>query len=327
MSEKDQYILLIQKKLSGEISDEELSQLEKIKNYSRENEELYSKYLKLLEKINPAQPPVPFNSEAGWSDISERLDLNNIAAPSLKKLNYYWYSAAATIIAFAAAFIYYIVVGSSVVNIESGINKTKKIILPDKSVVILNRSSEIEYDWDENTATRKVKLEGEAFFSVEKDSKPFIVETKNSSVNVLGTKFNVQSKNTKTTLAVSEGRVLFYNLQKPEETRVLQKNEISFCNNSNIPTAPVKVNADSVLVWHSRKFKFVNAGIEQILSELQRAYHFEFELKLEKNSTKTLSASYNNQELELILETICKAMDIKVEEKNGVYYLSDNIEQ
>ncbi len=69
-----------------------------------------------------------------------------------------------------------------------------KTILPDGSTVWLNAGSKIYYDKDFSGALREVKLEGEAFFDVQKDAgKPFIVHTAGVDIKVLGTAFNVKS--------------------------------------------------------------------------------------------------------------------------------------
>ena len=69
-----------------------------------------------------------------------------------------------------------------------------KIVLPDGSIVQLNGDSYMKFDPSFHSKERKVTFEGEAFFQVAHDSShPFVVETPNFSVKVLGTKFNISS--------------------------------------------------------------------------------------------------------------------------------------
>lgn len=85
-----------------------------------------------------------------------------------------------------------------------------KIFLSDGSVVWLNAKSSISYFKHFTDSNRIVTLEGEAFFDVAKDSlNPFIVRTNGVTIEVLGTQFNVNSRNSKEEVAVAlvEGEV------------------------------------------------------------------------------------------------------------------------
>ena len=66
-------------------------------------------------------------------------------------------------------------------------------LLPDGTTVWLNAGSKLYYENDFN-GTREVRLEGEAFFDVVKQTdRPFIVHTSGIDIKVLGTAFNVKS--------------------------------------------------------------------------------------------------------------------------------------
>ncbi|MET0300467.1 MAG: FecR family protein [Flavitalea sp.] len=68
------------------------------------------------------------------------------------------------------------------------------LVLPDGSRVWLNAKSTLTYDKDFNTRIREVRLSGEAFFDVKKDSsRPFLIHTSDMDLRVLGTTFNVKS--------------------------------------------------------------------------------------------------------------------------------------
>jgi ferric-dicitrate binding protein FerR (iron transport regulator) len=67
------------------------------------------------------------------------------------------------------------------------------VTLPDGSVVFLNVSSKLTYDYGKEDS-RQVVLEGEAFFDVFKDEeRPFVIHTKKMDITVLGTTFNVRA--------------------------------------------------------------------------------------------------------------------------------------
>lgn len=73
--------------------------------------------------------------------------------------------------------------------------ETYMVILPDKSKVWMNAASSLTYTTNLlKNGIRSVKLNGEAYFEVAKDKlHPFVVETKNQQVKVLGTHFNINA--------------------------------------------------------------------------------------------------------------------------------------
>ena len=90
-----------------------------------------------------------------------------------------------------------------------------KVILADGTQVWLNSGSTLSVSMD-NDNRRKVKLSGEAFFDVTKDKEvPFLVETKEYTVKVYGTQFDVR----------------VYNDQIESET-ILKEGSISILTNS-----------------------------------------------------------------------------------------------
>lgn len=69
-----------------------------------------------------------------------------------------------------------------------------RIILPDSSIVFLNADTKLNYPRQFNKNKREVYLDGEAFFNVKRDpTRPFIVHTSGIQVKVLGTTFNVKA--------------------------------------------------------------------------------------------------------------------------------------
>ncbi len=85
------------------------------------------------------------------------------------------------------------------------------VTLPDGSVAELGSGSTLTYRNFRGRAQRRVTLEGEAFFDVAEAERPFIVETFNASISVLGTRFNVRAWSSdpipETLVALESGRV------------------------------------------------------------------------------------------------------------------------
>ena len=77
------------------------------------------------------------------------------------------------------------------VTVPSG--QRANLTLPDGTKVWMNARTEIQYPGVFSKSKREIKLNGEAYFEVSHNAKhPFIVHTNKCSIEVLGTKFNVE---------------------------------------------------------------------------------------------------------------------------------------
>lgn len=156
-----------------------------------------------------------------------------------------------------------------------------QVILPDGTKVWLNAASSLKYPALFANNERKVELTGEAYFEVAKEkSHPFRVISKNQTVEVLGTHFNINAyaddKAIKTTLL--EGSVKVNN---QAFTKTLKPNEQAFTNNYGLGTiAILQVDTDDETAWKNGEFRFNNAGLKDILHQLDRWY----DLKIDYNN-------------------------------------------
>jgi ferric-dicitrate binding protein FerR (iron transport regulator) len=65
--------------------------------------------------------------------------------------------------------------------------------LPDGSVIAMNAESKISFNRNKFMKKRFVEMEGEAFFNIQKGG-PFTIRTKSADIHILGTSFNVYSR-------------------------------------------------------------------------------------------------------------------------------------
>jgi ferric-dicitrate binding protein FerR (iron transport regulator) len=147
--------------------------------------------------------------------------------------------------------------------------------LPDGSEVELNSGSRLTYRRPFGWRTRRVRLSGEAFFDVAHDAAPFVVETFNSTVTVLGTRFNVRAwpegDAAATTVVLERGRVRLAAGPDAGQAVVLGPGQMSgVAAGSTAPAPPVSVSVDEALVWRQRGLHFTDAPVGAILDELER---------------------------------------------------------
>lgn len=85
---------------------------------------------------------------------------------------------------------------SEVQTVRVPAGQRTNLTLPDSTVVWLNALTRMEYKSPFNSNKREVFIDGEAYFEVKKNEKPFIVKSPKGSVEVFGTKFNIEDYST-----------------------------------------------------------------------------------------------------------------------------------
>jgi len=184
-----------------------------------------------------------------------------------------------------------------------------KIILPDSTIVWLNSGSSLKYHQTFGKKDRVVTLTGEAYFEVKKDkSKPFLVNTDNIEIKVLGTVFNVRAYDEDEDIVINliEGSVhLNFPKVNNSETLTLKPNDKVIFNKISKTIDFTKADAARSALWTTGKLCFVNATIEQITKDLERKYNVNIHITNQKISNEIFSGSINvNQPLNDILRYI-----------------------
>jgi ferric-dicitrate binding protein FerR (iron transport regulator) len=148
-------------------------------------------------------------------------------------------------------------------------------------------------------------LEGEACFEVSKDSdRPFVVHTAYTSVQVLGTLFNVSSyeKDENTVVTLVNGKV---RVSADSVLKVLQPNEQLVLNHETNDMEVKKVVADNYVAWTRGLFRFEGIPLRLLMMKLARWYDITYEFKdegLEKISFT--GGVWKYDDIHLILEMI-----------------------
>lgn len=171
--------------------------------------------------------------------------------------------------------------------------ETFQLRLPDGSMVWLNSASSLSFNVSlTKHHKRVVKLNGEAYFEVAKDkTRPFIVETFQQKIEVLGTHFNVNAyqgeESVKTTLLEGSVRILSSDLQqvilKPEQQSITTIRGIKV-----IPT-----DTAQIIAWKSGLFMFEDENLENIMKMISRWYNVDIHFETEELKQKTFSGSFS----------------------------------
>jgi ferric-dicitrate binding protein FerR (iron transport regulator) len=166
-------------------------------------------------------------------------------------------------------------------------------MLPDETVVWLNSNSTIKYLPEFDDDVRRVLLAGESYFEVAKDeSRPFIVETSDFTVEVLGTEFNVSAYEDVefSDATLVKGQIVIENKRNKKEIELLpgQKVRISKSNNEMLVS---EVDVNNEILWKSEFITFEQERIIHIISKLEYIYGVKIALEHDPNEIYTYSGA------------------------------------
>jgi len=158
-----------------------------------------------------------------------------------------------------------------------------QVVLPDGSRVWLNAASRLRFPIVFNGTERKVSLEGEAYFEVERRVKdgaalPFKVSVMNhegerGEVEVLGTWFNINAYPEEATINTTlvEGKVQLRSADKTQAPAVLHPGqEAQLAKDGRVRVALADV--EQAIAWKKGYFRFRNMTIDSIMRMVSKWY-------------------------------------------------------
>ena len=339
----EKYQKLCLKEITGNITEPEKHLLQAWLAESDENKREFEKLKDIWAVPSIGELPDTINMNMEWTKLNEKLKLMDNAnskessffkklsptrdffIPKLKPI------LVGTFVLFITAIAIYIFnknVPEPQLNIiTTSNNEYKNFQLPDGSTVYLNSGSSIKFlSRSEGSqkmfdnGKRNVSLKGEAFFSVTKNNNPFIITTANARITVLGTKFDVLSRNENTRVVVKEGKVNFSQKINSKGTDLI-KDQLSCIKKDSGPSEPKAVDAGYFLGWMHGNIVFYRTPLSEIMSDLERHYNVNISLGNDSLKSYTLTGSFKNSSADSTLSMICLALGLDFEKQNNRYII------
>lgn len=162
------------------------------------------------------------------------------------------------------------------------------ISLPDGSTVTLNADSRLEYHPLWWWASRTAHLEGEAFFEVEKGSR-FSIHSEIGTTNVLGTSFNISTRNSRYEVYCQTGKVEVVARQSGEKA-ILRPGMLAKLDTSLV--VQEHVSAREATDWRAGYFSFKARPLKEILEEIARHYDISIKVEADRDMSAQFSAHF-----------------------------------
>jgi len=198
----------------------------------------------------------------------------------------------------------------------TGVGIRDSLTLSDGTRIVIGPLSSVTIPADYGVNSRSVQVRGDAWFDVVHDeSKPFTVHAGNAAIVDIGTRFAVSSDAAAgVSVSVTEGAVSLRQLNSPAGQGVI----LHAGDNGRLdPDGRVisergKVTADD-LAWRDGRLVFRDAELAEVAGSMRKWYGIEMKIADRSLNNRHLTATFNGESANRVLETIRLALGVEIE--------------
>lgn len=208
-------------------------------------------------------------------------------------------------------------------TIRVAYGKRFRLLLSDGTIIHLNAGTTLRFPvrFLDVSQNREVFLEGEAYFEVARnEGQPFIVDTGDMKIRVLGTKFNVSTypDDRATDVVLVEGRVqLDAKDDTSKESQILEPGFKASFDRTKNRIVTREVTTSTYTSWITGELVFRNTTFEDMLKKLERRYNVTIENRNVKLAGERFNANFGDQPIETVLKGLKAAYNIEFEIDNN----------
>ncbi len=326
---------LIVRYFSGELNQEEIQILSGMVASAPENKKLFEDYAKTWQLIEQETIEKSVYVDKEWAKFITPLQERTLAdiesdftnKTPVRNMNYVRYARiAAVFILLALSSIWlYTYFNKPEDKVIMASNRSVEANLPDGSHVTLNNGSTLNYPSKFSKDKRSISLKGEAYFDVAHDAAhPFVITSDNVCIEVLGTSFyvNTNGPDGKVEVVLTKGKVAVYYADKPDQRVVLAPGERVEFPRANADFTKTVNTDENYMAWKTKKIVFSDQPLSSIINQLNKVYHADISVSQPKLGDCRMTATFDNQELDAVLNVIAATLDVDIHKKGNTFVIS-----
>jgi ferric-dicitrate binding protein FerR (iron transport regulator) len=212
--------------------------------------------------------------------------------------------------------------GVATQKVTTGAGQQRSLILEDGTVVRLNANSSLEFKARFGRRSRRVHLQGEAYFEVEHQiDRPFIVSASSAQVRVVGTSFNVSSSSdSSVTVALLEGCVELGLSELGSPSVRLKPGEVARAYRDTISKRVTSVS--NYTSWFNKRLVFDRTPLTEVARQLTELYQIQINVGSDVSRELTLTADLPRGSLDQVLANIAYTLNLQVTRQANTWVLS-----
>jgi len=291
---------LEKKWLADELTNDEMKDFKKLEDYNLNLEILENaKYFKASH----------FSSVKGFDHLKDNLKEKSTPVIKLQSFKILYRIAALFVLGMTT---YFFLFYNNLTTVKTLASQKTSFELPDASSVMLNASSTAEFNKKDWAEKREVTLDGEAFFKVAKGAK-FDVKTNDGIVSVLGTQFNVKTRDNYFEVKCFEGIVSVNS--NGTSHRLTPGNTYRIINKAVVVDTTTKNQPE----WLDNLSNFKSVPLYEVIAEFERQYNVAVTVqKIDVNRLFTGGFVHTNLEQALASITVPFNMTYKKDNSNKI---------
>lgn len=241
---------------------------------------------------------------------------------SVVRFNLFKAAAAVVLLVALGGISFYLLNRSQTVRYATKYGEVKKIVLPDRSVVILNANSSISFEapWKDHRP-REVTLRGEAYFQITRTrdapKRKFIVHADRLKIEDLSTQFDVNNRRDKVKIVLREGSV---RLVKPtvrqENGLLMEPGDLVVYDMHTSTFQSRKVNPDQFISWKDGTQIFKETPLSEVAQTIEDTYGWKFSFANEKLKRLQFTGRFEANDISDFLIILSKSFDLNVSRNN-----------
>lgn len=329
MSDMEKYTDNEWKKIASLISGEENSDDDLLSRFMAEDSHNTVKYWK---ELNEMKNDKEIDVDKAWNNLYTRLDENGLITPerpaTVSIVRTFWFRIAATVLVLLTigSGVLYLnnrgILSRKIVVTTSDNQKNLQVTLPDGSNVVLNRNTELSYRENFGRHGRNVTLTGEAFFDISHDeNSPFTIDAGKARVRVLGTSFNVITRNADSSVEVfvRTGKVMLSD-NTGSKRLVLDPGYIGTMDEKH--SGKTENKNPNYLSWNTGHLFYDGQTLDIVFKDLRRAYNMDIVADNPDILKYTWTSPIDNQPQETIIRLICASFNLDYSKDGNVFHLT-----
>jgi ferric-dicitrate binding protein FerR (iron transport regulator) len=259
----------------------------------------------------PIADELPIDLDREWNHFTDSIGQQKTSARLSPAQLWLRIAASIVLLMVVGGLLYYYTSPDQAIY-QTAANK-QTVVLPDGSEVTLNRYTTLSLDADFAKENRILTLKGEAFFKVQGDAgKPFVILTKNATVQVVGTSFNVNAYDSllEVEVIVTTGIVSLQTKGGTEKVKLVagQKGIYSETTEKIVSAVNQDVN---FLSWNTGRLVFVENDLRSVLETLKKAYHTDIVIRTDIPVSCIVTVTFDQQTLESVLKVLESTLNLK----------------
>jgi len=311
---EEQFIPLIHRSLTDQLSEGEKERLEEWLTADSENQEIYADIVEGWEIAKGFDLSVNVNTDQAFAKFQaatkQQASLTEAQTPVRRLWPIISTVAAVGLLLIGVIWAWQSTQSNSPTLVETiATTPRTQVTLPDQSTVTLNKGAKISYN--PNFEKREIQLNGEAFFDVTKNpQKPFTIQTEKTTTTVLGTSFNVKNEATKTIVTVFTGKVAFADRAGKNKSLILTPSQRGiYRSDQQTLNKESQISLESIN-WQKESIAYQDQTLTKIIPALESFYGVSIKLNEPTLGNCTFTGSFNRASLSNALESLSFGMNL-----------------